>query len=69
MKRVIKNTIGLGCLTAVLLVASVSILPTVTATASDDTVEDISKVKTTGEQMSATCDTTTSNLDKRGKLA
>jgi hypothetical protein len=64
-----RKMIGLGCLTAALLVASVSILPTSTATAGEETVDGIDKVKTTGENISATCDTTSSNLDKRGKLA
>jgi hypothetical protein len=69
MKRVLKNLVGLGCWTAaILLVASVTILPAATA-GDEDTVEDISKVKSTGENISAACDTTTANLDKRGKLA
>ncbi len=69
MKRVFLNRIGLfGCWMAGTLLASATILPVATADNNDDgVVEDISKAKV-GENLSATCDTTTSNLDKRGKL-
>jgi hypothetical protein len=69
MKRIFKKVIGLGCgLAAMLLVASVTILPAATADKTEDIVEDLSKAKEVGENISASCDTTTANLDKRGKL-
>ncbi len=69
MKRDLLNRIGIfGCWMAGTLLAFTTILPAATtADDSDDIVLDISKAKV-GENLSATCDTTTSNLDKRGQL-
>jgi hypothetical protein len=62
--------IALGCWTAgILFVASVTILPSATADNVDDIVENLSKAKEKGEVLSPTCETTTSNLEKRGALS
>ena len=69
MKRVFKNLIGYGTWMAALVVAAtVTILPAATADKTDDIVEDLAKAKEVGERIDATCETTTTNLDKRGKL-
>jgi hypothetical protein len=52
---------------ASIVLASATILPIATADNSDDIVENISSAKV-GESITADCKTTSTNLEKRGKL-
>jgi hypothetical protein len=70
MKNVLKNLIGYGSwMVALVIAASVAIIPAATADKTEDIVEDLAKARdAAGENVDATCETTTANLDKRGKL-
>jgi hypothetical protein len=69
METAVNKRITRGLLLGVMLLATVSVLPVATAD-TDDVIDGYSKLKADkpGENLSATCDTTADNLEKKGKL-